>query len=278
MKMIRRANNDSGFTLIEIAIVLLVITILLGYTVAMFPIQQELKQYRQADREMDDIIEHLIAFAQVNGRLPCPDTGTLPGILDGQEDIALAGGCVSYFAWVPRATLGMTGDIGNIAANNGNLLDPWGLGYGYHVSNVDTGPNGNVDLVTPNDIQVEGLVNVNTSLGPPSLPGLRGLIVCNNSPALAANDTACLVGPGITTIINNAAVVIVSLGKDGFGGAAASNIQAENVDGFQAAVPTDFIYTSAPHSETTGAEYDDIVKWISPHLLFSKMIEADQLP
>ena len=36
-----------------------------GYSVAMLPVQQELKQYRHADREMDSIIEHLIGFAQV---------------------------------------------------------------------------------------------------------------------------------------------------------------------------------------------------------------------
>ena len=85
------ARRQSGFTLVEIAIVVLIVTILLGYAVAMFPVQQELKQYREVDREMDSIIEHLVGFAQVNGRLPCPDTnvsvnGTANGIPDGRED------------------------------------------------------------------------------------------------------------------------------------------------------------------------------------------------
>jgi prepilin-type N-terminal cleavage/methylation domain-containing protein len=38
--------SESGFTLVEIAIVLLVVAVLLGYTVALFPKQQELKKYR----------------------------------------------------------------------------------------------------------------------------------------------------------------------------------------------------------------------------------------
>jgi prepilin-type N-terminal cleavage/methylation domain-containing protein len=37
--------SESGFTLVEIAIVLLVVAVLLGYTVALFPKQQELKKY-----------------------------------------------------------------------------------------------------------------------------------------------------------------------------------------------------------------------------------------
>ena len=54
------AKNQSGFTLVEIAIVVLIISILLGYAVAMVPVQQELKQYRQVERDMDEIVEHII--------------------------------------------------------------------------------------------------------------------------------------------------------------------------------------------------------------------------
>ncbi len=49
-------TDQTGFTLVEIAIVLLIVTILLGYTVAMFPRQQELKQYRAVDRQMDEVM------------------------------------------------------------------------------------------------------------------------------------------------------------------------------------------------------------------------------
>ena len=62
--------GQKGFTLIEIAIVLLIVTILLGYTVALFPKQQEIKRYRDVDREMDQVIAAIVGFAQVNGRLP----------------------------------------------------------------------------------------------------------------------------------------------------------------------------------------------------------------
>jgi prepilin-type N-terminal cleavage/methylation domain-containing protein len=74
--------KQSGFTLVEIAIVLLIVTILLGYTVALFPSQQKLKQYRAVDRQMDEVMEAIIGFAQVNGRLPCPAIPNSGGVED----------------------------------------------------------------------------------------------------------------------------------------------------------------------------------------------------
>ena len=75
--------RQNGFTLIEIAIVLLIVTILLGYTVALFPRQQELKQYRDVDRKMDEVIAAIVGFAQVNGRLPCLAIPNSAGVEDG---------------------------------------------------------------------------------------------------------------------------------------------------------------------------------------------------
>ena len=64
--------NHTGFTIIEIFIVLLIISVLLGITVATFPKQLELRQLKAADREMDKILDKVVGFAQTNGRLPCP--------------------------------------------------------------------------------------------------------------------------------------------------------------------------------------------------------------
>jgi prepilin-type N-terminal cleavage/methylation domain-containing protein len=256
--------RQKGFTLVEILIVLLILAILLGYTVALFPIQQELKQYRQADTEMNEIIDALIGFAQVNGRLPCPDTDT-----DGREndndlwDIAgdapgtdtFIDSCAAYAGLVPMTTLGLQIKAGS----NNNPLDPWGGVYRYTVSNVDTDSVGVVDLVSPNGIRAEGVGNVE--------PNLK---ICNGA---GATDDACL-GANATaqegnTVAERIAAVLVSTGKNRNN--IASAIQAENTDGDKA-------FVSANRSDVSGAEYDDIVKWISSNQLFSKMIEADQLP
>ena len=303
---------QTGFTIIEIAIVLLIVTILLGYTVALFPIQQELKQYRQAEREMELIVDHLIGFAQVNGRLPCPDTsggvgnvaGTVNGVLDGFEDTAdnfrnhpdggvgtswgddddLADdnifdgevdGCLAFSGFLPAGTLGITGGID---ATTGRLLDPWGQPYRYAVSDInadfnadlDDGDNDigiGLDLVTPNGIREEGLPAFATTISPPDL------FICNDSNAAGA-DLTCADVSG-ADVVTNIAAVVISTGKDR--GSVASEIQGENTDDFQDGT-NDKVYIYATRSDVAGAEYDDIVKWISTNVLFSKMIEANQLP
>jgi prepilin-type N-terminal cleavage/methylation domain-containing protein len=269
--------SQSGFTLVEIAIVLLIVTILLGYSVAMFPLQQELKQYRHVGAEMDSITQHLIAFAQVNGRLPCPDTGGdvnatgTAGVVDGREDTddlvnnttgvagadGLVDNCKAFFGFLPARTLGINGKF-NAA---GILIDPWDSGYGYAISQFDAG-DGNVDLVTANGIRIEGMANV-----------IPDLFICDDSDELG-DDLNCTTVTGNEVIGTNGGVaaVIISLGKD-FAIPATSNIQAENIDNFDAGT-ADKVYIFAPRRD----DYDDVVRWLSTNLLFSKMIEADQLP
>ena len=121
--------SQSGFTLVEIAIVLLIVTILLGYTVALFPRQQELKQYNALEKDMDRIVDAIVGFAQVNGRLPCP---AIPNSA-GDEDGGGAGPCNNYGGFVPVNTLGLEGRINADTL----LLDPWGNPYRYYVSNSD---------------------------------------------------------------------------------------------------------------------------------------------
>ena len=304
----RIKSNQQGFTLIEIAIVLIVVTILLGYTVAMFPIQQELRHYRQVNAEMEEIKDALIAFAQVNGRLPCPDTngninGTGAGVIDGFEDgedlIVNSNGtagtdnqtddCKAFYGFLPSATLGLDGNINA----SGLLQDPWGGAYRYAVSDVNTDVDSvattaaGIDLVSAGGIREEGLSNVNPDL-----------FICSGSNELGNDDSCDDVTGG--RVVTNVAVAIISLGKDssvladqpvldGDGNPVTdtdgnpvvtigtSYIQRENLDDFNDGT-NDKVYISSTRSDVEDAEYDDIVKWISPNLLFSKMIEADQLP
>jgi len=258
----RKSSFQDGFTLIEIAIVLLVVTILLGYSVAMFPKQQELKQYRAVEAEMESIIDHLIAFAQVNGRLPCPDTSAGAGVIDGAEDQNGVNDCEASFGFLPARTLGMNGRFNNA----GVLEDAWGQGYGYAISeiNVDvSGVNVDIDLVTANGIRDEGMAAVAPALD---------LFICDDSAVLGVDADCTAAGANSNDVVSNVAAVIISLGKDNTI-PATSNIQAENLDDFHDGA-NDKVYVFSPRRD----DYDDVVKWIPASLLFSKMIEAEQLP
>jgi len=276
-----KMNHQSGFTLIEIAIVLLIVGILLGYTVALLPVQDDLKRYRQVEQDMDRIVAALVGFAQVNGRLPCPDTSVGGGTIDGSEDqidtwnvpggVAGTDGtmdaCDSYYGLLPKVTLGINGG----ADANNNLIDPWGQPYRYAVTDVNADVAGSldtiIDFVTQNEIRNEGLPAFIVGASPPDL------VICNTAPAAAGNETDC--DNAVEEVFINAVVVIVSTGKF-FN--ARSNIEAENLESLHSATPNDTVFIETTRTDSTGAEFDDVIRWITPAELFTKMIAAEQLP
>ncbi len=298
----------SGFTLIEVAIVLLVVSILLGYTVALFPRQQELKQYNAVEREMDEIVEAIIGFAQVNGRLPCPAIPNSGGLED-YDDVADTG-CNNHDGFVPANTLGLAGRYNADTL----LLDPWGHPYRYYVSTSDFDADGNFDFTAPGEMRDIGLVDSDGD-GYIDLDG-NYLICDDNGTSLDDQCTGAAevfgnytAGPPV--MYAGAPVVLISPGKDwpqwqptdpapdntADGGAV--NDELENIGGSFSTVdlgmpagPSGLNYTlkdadcAAPPCETTfvrrttgfADDYNDVVVWISPSVLFSRMIQAEQLP
>ena len=279
-------TRQSGFTLIEIAIVLLIVTILLGYTVALIPRQQEIKQYRDVERKMDEVIAAIVGFAQINGRLPCPAIPNSAGVEDGGGDID----CNNYGGFVPVNTLGLTGRLNADSL----LLDPWGNPYRYYVSNsdVDVGGVDDSDFVINGEMREVGLV----STVPPYLDLDGQFVICDmEDPTL--NDICDF--PAVEVFGNalgaggpyaGAPFVLISHGKNWNEGAAAGdelvNMGATALPNGPAGLAYSLKDVSAVPPETTfvrritgfADDFDDVVKWVSPNILYSKMIEAGQLP
>jgi prepilin-type N-terminal cleavage/methylation domain-containing protein len=111
--MTRRAR---GFSLIEMAFVLIIVTLLLGGLLVPFATQVEQKRIAETQRAMEEIKEALLGFAVANGRLPCPDTLASN---DGLEDSPCAANVEGNLPW---ATLGA------------GSQDAWGNRFYYRVT------------------------------------------------------------------------------------------------------------------------------------------------
>jgi len=292
---------EAGFTLIEIAIVVLIVSILLGYTVALFPKQQELKRYRAVEREMDEVIAAIVGFAQINGRLPCPAIPDTVGVEDGGG----VADCNNFGGFVPVNTLGLTGRLNADSL----LIDPWGNPYRYYVSDsdVDSGGVDDSDFVINGEMVAIGLVDIfdvpNGDLSSDGYIDLDGqFLICDA--AGTSNDDLCT---GAALVFGQpdgaggpyagAPFVLLSLGKNWAEDAAGDELEnigeeltftnlgmangpsnsqylLKDVSGVSGPPETTFVRRITGFAD----DFDDVVKWVSPNILYSKMIEAGQLP
>ncbi len=73
--------RSNGFTLIEMAVVLLIIGLLLGGVLAPLSTQIDNDRRKETSNTLKQISDALLGYAVANVRLPCPDTNG-----DGLED------------------------------------------------------------------------------------------------------------------------------------------------------------------------------------------------
>ena len=93
-------------------------------------------------------------------------------------------------------------------------------------------------------------------------PDLR---VCNTGVGIAGGNCAS----AAATLTDTAVAVVYSRGRNG-GVAPASTDETANGNADRVVVS---------HTPTTGAnEFDDIVAWLSPNVLYNRMIAAGRLP
>jgi type II secretory pathway pseudopilin PulG len=111
--------TTTGFTLAEVAIVLIIISLLMGSLLA--PLSSKMKQekIKQTEQILVDITEALLGYVVINRALPCPDTYN-----DGEEDREASGQCSTFReGYLPWAALGLE------AARK----DAWGRPFRYRV-------------------------------------------------------------------------------------------------------------------------------------------------
>jgi len=125
-------QKQSGFSLIEMAIVLVILGFILGGILGPLSTQREVQKRNEAEQQLKEIREALLGFVQIKGRLPCPASL----ISDGRE-VVTTGNCSTPTAtdniFVPYVDLGIRGSI-----ISGELVDPWQQPVVYRLTSVST--------------------------------------------------------------------------------------------------------------------------------------------
>jgi prepilin-type N-terminal cleavage/methylation domain-containing protein len=266
----------AGFTLTELAVVLVIVALLIGGMLMPLSAQDDLRRTAETRKTLGDINDALIGFAAANGRLPCPAIEGSNGIESPPGgtncDGSLGMGTNSYAGYVPAATLGITP-----VNDNGYATDAWGNRIRYAVfpkSIPDPGGNAIAYPFT----SVNGMKSVTLSQLASYTSSSGLLSVCSSGAAVthAGDPNAGCSSAGRLT--NSAVAVIYSLGKNaGTGGIGDGEKHNPNPN---TTIAPDPVYVS--HTPTaTGSidgEFDDIVIWLSPNILYNRMIAAGRLP
>lgn len=246
-----RVHRHSGFSLIELAIAIFVITLLLGSLLVPLSTQVEQRKISETQKALEEIRQALMGFALAYSYLPCPDKTTSAGAgtaNDGQEDVNVSGTCVTPEGNLPWATLGVTG------------YDSWGNRFHYRVDDKfsQRTPASTFTLSTKGD----------------TLTG--GLQVCS------IQGCTCITS-SLTTCGDGPPAVVLSYGPNGYGAinantgsanpAPTSSDELENTNG-----DFKFVSRTASNVGTGAGEFDDIVVWLSREVLLNRMVAAGRLP
>lgn len=229
---------DKGFSLVELAIVLVVVGLLIGGLLTPLSVQMEQRRVDETQRILADTREALIGFALRNGYLPCPAVSAQNGYEDRVGATCTQGKRLGFIPW---ATLGLP------------RSDAWGRMLRYSVSPSFSNSQQMFGLGTPRDITI----------------GTRD----------AAGNLVAASG------INDIPAVVLSHGKNGFGGFSELGVPNGAVVGGNADERTNaseagiaFVSRDPSQGNAPGGEYDDLVAWVSPNILFSRMVAAGVLP
>ncbi len=257
----------AGFTLVEMAIVLVIFGLVLATLLLPLQAQREQAAISQTNATLESARRALLGFAQSRGRLPCPAT-----LVSNGAEVPLGGTnasnpiCNQQSGFLPAATLG----IQPVDAD-GFALDAWNNRIRYAVTQSSAVGSPATSDFTSN-IADDPLTILNES------DGMNSVGIADLTP----NLVVCRISlncSGAINLINNAVAVIYSIGATGGLGSAGHTDETENLNATGAnQLDTIFVsrdITLAP--QTNSNEFDHIVTWISPYVLYNAMIQAGQL-
>ena len=249
-----------GFTLIEISVALIIIGLLIGAIAIPLATRIESSKIENTSQALDLVEEKLLAYATRFGYFPCPADAASNG-LEPAGTNHTTGSCPTWYGFLPAAAMGWTP-----VDAQGYALDSWAA----------PGAAANRIRYAVSNQTVGGVANPFTAVNGMGTAGIAALM--SNS-LLRVCGSGSGVNAGVDcgtaqTLAFNAAVVIWSVGPNAVtGGTSVDEAQNPNPNGGSA----DVIFVSRDRSGGTGAEYDDIVRWIPITLLIGRLRAAGVL-
>lgn len=302
-----------GFSLIELAMVLMLVGLLLGATLSVLPAQLANQHHRDTTAKLEEARQALLGFAATNARMPCPATEASQGYesfcsnasgpcgaeLFGPGSTAPSHGRCSVFAsanassgLLPSLSLGLSG-----ALVGGVNTDSWGgssahrLRYALSNRQLSAASSGWLPIPprsqssfypfsAPRDADTgrSGLQDIAFNAGLNSLDAINGsfgpqLVVCNSSSGASSSGCAS----HASTLAIAAVAVLYSAGPNApTGGSGADEAQNPNPNGGS----NDRVFVWHPPYEADASDggFDDQLIWLSGPELYSRLISVGQLP
>lgn len=236
-----KSKPSLGFTLIEIAIVLVIVGVMLGGLLVTLTAQLDQRDYSETKQSMEEIRDALMGYALSHGHLPCPAISSSNGAEDRTAGVCTAGKRIGFLPW---------GELGV------KKSDAWNHLYRYSVTLAYANSTPIITLSPPTarDITIQtrnaagALVNLSNVNDIPAVIISHG----KNGYGSTSNDGVILAD----TSVNN-------------------DDEKTNHTGLgMTFVSKDFVNDKT----TSYGEFDDIVVWISPNLYLSKMVAVGNLP
>lgn len=254
------SRRAAGFTLVEMAVVLLIVTLLLTGLVPTISSQIEQKHRNETRKQLDEIQQALIGFAMSNGRLPCPAAGNIASGQSGAgQEATTCNASITASGVLPWATLGVS------------ETDAWGRRFTYSVTSSYADPIG-VPTYGYDNNTLYGCVSTHMCT-PPISPQYASFALCS-----CGGLNILSAATGGTNVASKVPVAVVSHGTDGLGAwlPQGNQIPPKPSTNPDEAFNSNGLGNFVSHDITPN--FDDLVVWISPNILFNRMVAAGKLP
>ena len=242
-------SRARGFTLTELAIVMVIIGFLVVSGIVALNAQVEQRNYDETQRRLSAAVDAVLAYAVVNRRLPCPAVTGATGVEARSDGTVAAGGnCItSYGGFLPAETIGFA-----YVDDSRYGVDAYNNRIRYAVASTVTGCSGPSAL--PHFTSVANLKANGVSCRP------SGLEVCTSA-ACASRVVST----------ETAAFIVFSTGKNGALAGSQGDDEVENTN-------ANGTFVSRTPGTTGAAAFDDVMAVVPVGVLYARLIAAGVLP